>query len=87
VLKRILKIGALTFIAAPILLVVLTHIALRSERLVLGYLLPFISKQSGQKITAQSADLRLLSGIKLSGLRYNCASDQGSCAAEGSLGI
>jgi hypothetical protein len=86
-LKRIISLVAILFFVLPVCLVLLAHLAFRSERVVLNYLLPFISEKSGQKISAQAADVRLLSGVKFKGLRYNCASEQGSCAARGAFAL
>ena len=72
--KRLLRYLIAIVLVLPVVTIVAIHTALRSERFVIGYLLPFISEKAGTQIQASHSSIKLFSSIDLEGLSVGGAS-------------
>jgi hypothetical protein len=66
--KRLLRYLIAIVIVLPVVTIGAIYTALRSERFVIGYLLPFISEKAGTQIQASHSSIKLFSSIDLEGL-------------------
>jgi len=77
--KKLLWFCICVFLVIPLLAVLTTYCALRSERFVLGYLLPFVSEKAGVQISASKASVKLFSEISFEGLDIHCDQADKKC--------
>lgn len=70
--KKILWFCISAFLALPLVVTTTSYLVLRSERVVLGYVLPFVSKKTGIQISASKASVKLFSEISFEGLDIRC---------------
>jgi hypothetical protein len=66
--KRLLRYLIAIVFVLPAVTIGAIYTALRSERFVIGYLLPFISEKAGTQISASRSSIKLFSSIDLEGL-------------------
>jgi hypothetical protein len=80
-LKLLLKRGLPALILIIILCIGTAYGLLHSDRFITTYLLPMLSRQLGQSLTADQVQIRPLRGLSLKELRINCEGSEKSCPA------
>lgn|GEM_PF-3348740 len=85
--KRLLRYLIAIVIVLPVVTIVAIYTALRSERFVIGYLLPFISEKAGTQIQASHSSIKLFSSIDLEGLSVGGASKDSKSSGKDPLSL
>jgi hypothetical protein len=85
--RRIARLIVGALVMSPILLLTTGYALLQSNRFVVGYLLPFISKQIGTPVSASSASIKPFRELSFADLSYGCATESAECPKSSPLSI